>query len=227
MFSKTAILIAISLASNSNAWFMPLPVVHRQGATRLYSTASEMIKAAKAAEVEHGKGSAEALLAWTEVEEVNAASTPNMSSLDEECDITTDACQEYQTKMAQLENLLKEQQGSFAKMRKLAEEVKEIPKAVKVSSVVPAKESHLTPYAASALQQAIAEAKEATAMYGGTSAEAAVAWDNVEELSASDNSQALQPALSEECLVDMMDACEALEELQNKIVSRMQNVGNY
>ena len=86
------------------------------------------------------KGSAEAVLAWTEVEEVNAASTPTMTSLDEECDITTDACQEYQTKMAQLEDLLKEQQGSFAKMRKLASEVKEVPRAVKMSSVVPAKE---------------------------------------------------------------------------------------
>ena len=96
-----------------------------------------------------------------------------------------------------------------------------IPKAVKISSVVPAKESHLTPYAASALQQAIAEAKETTAMYGATSAEAAVAWDNVEELSASDNSQALEPALSEECLVDMMDACEALEELQNKVINEL------
>jgi hypothetical protein len=201
-----------------------------------------------------------------------------MASLDEECDITTDECQEYQTKMAQLEELLKEQQGSFAKMRKLAGEVKgewrgvewravasrlplcclsiapllpldcpstyfrlslhflglippntpiplsplaAIPKAVKISSVVPAKESHLTPYAASALQQAIAEAKETTAMYGATSAEAAVAWDNVEELSASDNSQALEPALSEECLVDMMDACEALEELQNKVINEL------
>lgn len=180
-----------------------------------------MIKAAKDAEKEHGKGSPEALLAWTEVEEVNAASTPKMASLDEECDITTDECQEYQTKMAQLEELLKEQQGSFAKMRKLAGEVKAIPKAVKISSVVPAKESHLTPYAASALQQAIAEAKEITAMYGATSAEAAVAWDNVEELSASDNSQALEPALSEECLVDMMDACEALEELQNKVINEL------
>ena len=47
-----------------------------------------------------------------------------MASLDEECDITTDECQEYQNKMAQLEELLKEQQGSFAKMRKLAGEVK-------------------------------------------------------------------------------------------------------
>lgn len=65
------------------------------------------------------QGSSEALLAWTEVEEVNSASTPNMASMDEECDITTDACQEYQGKMAQLEELLKEQQDSFAKMKKV------------------------------------------------------------------------------------------------------------
>lgn len=103
----------------------------------------------------------------------------------------------------------------------LANEVKAVPAAVKISAVLPAKESHLTPYAASALQKAITEAREATSMYGAASSEAAVLWDVVEELSASDNSQALQPALSEECLVDMMEACEALEELQNKVIKEL------
>ena len=75
-----------------------------------------------------GLGSKEARLAWEVVDDLENPSSGITAMLpkplDEECDITTDACQEYQTKMAQLENLLKEQQGSFAKMRKLAEEVK-------------------------------------------------------------------------------------------------------
>ena len=79
----------------------------------------------------------------------------------------------------------------------------------------------------SALQAAISEAKKATAEHGAASEEAAVAWDAVEEISASNNSQAIEPALSEECLVDMMEACIALEELQNKVITKKGSIGNY
>jgi hypothetical protein len=68
------------------------------------------------------------------------------------------------------------------------------------------------------LQAAIAEAKAATAKFGKASGEAAVAWDSVEEISASDNSMAGIPMLSDECLVDAMEACEALEELERAVV---------
>ena len=50
-------------------------------------------------------GGVQAIVAWSEVEEVNAAAIPDMSSMDEECDITTDACQDYQRKMAELEQV--------------------------------------------------------------------------------------------------------------------------
>ena len=84
------------------------------------ATPADVINAAKATEEKFGKGSPEAMVAWSEVEEVNSASTPDMSSLDEECDITTTACEEYQTKMAQLEELLKENSKTFEKMKKVS-----------------------------------------------------------------------------------------------------------
>jgi len=227
---RLALLLIVSLLTASEAWMVGTVgrAVRPSGfSTILRATAADVISAAKAAEAKFGKGSPEAMVAWSEVEEVNSASTPDMSSLDEECDITTSACEEYQTKMAQLEELLKENSKTFEKMKKLANDVKEVPRAVKTASVVPSKESHLTPYAASALQTAIAEAKAATKKFGGTSPEAAVAWDNVEELSASDNSSAQQPSLSDECLVDMVEACEALEELQNKVITEMHKTGSY
>ena len=96
-------------------------------------------------------------------------------------------------------------------MKALAAEVQAIPQPVKKASVAPAKESHLSPYASSALQTAISTAKEASKTHGPSSPEAAYAWDVVEELSASDNSNAVEPALSEDCLVDVLEACEALE----------------
>ncbi|GMI07936.1 hypothetical protein TrVE_jg11154 [Triparma verrucosa] len=217
--------LALVLIGQSFAWTVGPSSMRSARATRfssiLSATPADVINAAKATEEKFGKGSPEAMVAWSEVEEVNSASTPDMSSLDEECDITTTACEEYQTKMAQLEELLKENSKTFEKMKKLAEDVKNVPANVKMASVVPGKESHLTPYASSALQTAIAEAKAATKKFGATSPEAAVAWDNVEELSASDNSSATAPSLSDECLVDMVEACEALEELQNKVISEM------
>ena len=97
----------------------------------LRATSEELINAARDAEAKHGKGSPEALVAWTEVEEVNAAATPDMSSLDDECDITSTSCEEYQQKMAELETLLEQQKGTFTRMKRLAEEVKAVPDAVK------------------------------------------------------------------------------------------------
>ena len=185
-----------------------------------WATSSEAIAAARSAESSHGLGSPEAMLAWETAEEVAAAESRSsiMGGLDENCDLDSDACQEYHEKMSELELLIKSQRPVFEKMKNLGAQIRAMPDSVKTVSPPSSSGPHLGSYAGMALAKAIGEAKAASSKFGASSPEAAYAWDVVEELSASDNAAAVQPSLSEECLVDMMEACAALEELQAKVL---------
>ena len=68
-----------------------------------------------------------------------------------------------------------------------------------------------------ALQKALKSAKATTDTFGSESAEAKVAWAEVEEVASASNSNALGGMLGDECLVETIEACEALEELQRAI----------
>ncbi|GMI32781.1 hypothetical protein TeGR_g3036 [Tetraparma gracilis] len=172
-----------------------------------------------AAEAAFGKGAPEAVLAWSEVEDVAAsARAPDMSAQSEECDIESEACVDYHEKVAELEKLIKSQTGAFERMKKLAGEVYAVPRAVKMVAATPSSGTKFTPFAATVLETSIKEAKAATAKFGATSPEAAIAWEDVEELSSSSNAAAVQPALGDECLLELQEACEAMEELQAKIL---------
>lgn len=135
-------------------------------------------------------------------------SAATKGSLAEECDVddVTKACLEYNDKMEELKTLLRAQTSNAATLKEMVSEVKKIKLAVPEAK--PGMPSPL-------LKSALAEAKRITDEKGLDSAEARVAWDNVEEISAADNSGALGAALTaDECLVDAaMEACEALEEL--------------
>ena len=91
------------------------------------------------------------------------------------------------------------------------------PKAVKLISTENIEKGHLSPYAGVKLANAIAEAKAASDEFGGSSPEAAVAWDTVEELSATPHERG--PILSDDNVKELQESMQALEEMQKKILS--------
>ena len=66
-------------------------------------------------------------------------------------------------------------------------------------------------------KKAIAEAKAAVAKFGADSVEARLAWETVEEIASSDNSQVSAASLDEECLLDLEEACQTLHEFSKLI----------
>lgn len=64
---------------------------------------------------------------------------------------------------------------------------------------------------------ALAAAKEATETHGEGSSESKLAWETVEEIASNDYEAATKSSLDEECLVESLEACEALDELSRVI----------
>jgi hypothetical protein len=64
------------------------------------------------------------------------------------------------------------------------------------------------------MRNALKEAKAATEKFGKDSNEAKLAWETVEEIASSDVSEAIKGSLEDECLVDTIEACEAIEAMQ-------------
>jgi hypothetical protein len=140
-------------------------------------------------------------------------SAATKGSLADECDIydLSKACEDYADKMAELKSLILSQSDSVAALKAMVSEVKKVKLAVPESQ--PGK-------ASPQLKKALAEAKKITSAKGIESAEARIAWETVEEISAADNSGAIGAGLTaDECLVDAAaEACEALEEL-NRVLA--------
>mmetsp|Transcript_1141 Transcript_1141/g.2069 ORF Transcript_1141/g.2069 Transcript_1141/m.2069 type:complete len:123 (-) Transcript_1141:1230-1598(-) len=65
------------------------------------------------------------------------------------------------------------------------------------------------------LKKALSNAELMTEWWGIQSKEAKLAWETVEDILSNDQSQVTKGPIStgEDCLVELMDACEAMEEL--------------
>lgn len=129
----------------------------------------------------------------------------------EECgiDATSEACIEYGSKLDELAKLSKANAPITNKIRSIATEIK----AIKLKAVDMPKGAD-TP----AVRAALKSAKMATEEFGADSSESKLAWEALEEIaSASEMSGALGGTLNEECLTEMIEACEALDELQRVI----------
>jgi len=174
---------------------------------------SDAVKAALEASKKFGPTSKEAQTAWEAVEEMDssdnsAAYTGGVSEED----------QQYDEKMAALAALLEENQAKIYEMKKLAQELQAVklvdPQKVKtVAAPNPM------------LKKLLAEAKEATEKHGIDSTEAKLAWESVEEAASADSSEVMKPSLEDECLIEAMEACEALEEL-GRAISLLKNKGD-
>ena len=72
---------------------------------------------------------------------------------------------------------------------------------------------------------ALEEAKQASIEFGSDSVEAKLAWETVEDIAQDDSSEAMKMDLSDECLIETIDACEAIEEMQRALHVN-ENVGS-
>eukprot|EP00526_Cylindrotheca_closterium_P020672 CAMPEP_0113610790 /NCGR_PEP_ID=MMETSP0017_2-20120614/5213_1 /TAXON_ID=2856 /ORGANISM="Cylindrotheca closterium" /LENGTH=208 /DNA_ID=CAMNT_0000519699 /DNA_START=86 /DNA_END=712 /DNA_ORIENTATION=- /assembly_acc=CAM_ASM_000147 len=198
-FSTTIAFLAIA----STQAFSPSNIQQVRKTTQLFARAdsADLVAEALAASKEFGASSPEARLAWEAVEEVD--SSDNSAA-------TQGNVADYQSKLQELAAKLKEQQPAMAVLGEMAEEIK----AVKLSAPVSKAGAP-----SAQLQEAMTTANEITEKLGVSSPEAQVAWEVVEEIAASGNSNAMGGMLSEEeCLVDVaMEACIALEELNRAL----------
>jgi hypothetical protein len=134
---------------------------------------------------------------------------------DAECTVDDDtgqACQEYQAKMRELQQLLKEI-PHVEKIKSPAEDIQAIKMAAPevLSSAAPAPDSPQ-------LRAAMEEAKELSARLGPDSPEARLAWTEVEDIASAGLDNALGDRLDDQCLVESaMSACVALEELSRVV----------
>ena len=131
---------------------------------------------------------------------------------DEEC-LTDNSkeCKEYDDKVKALTGLLDDQKANIEAVKGLAQEIQ----AIKM----PAPTLSSSPDSAM-MKKVLADAKVAVAEHGVDSTQAKIAWEIVEEIASSDNSQAYQASLDDECLVEAIEACEAIEE-----ITRVLNLG--
>jgi len=142
-------------------------------------------------------------------------------SLDTECltdEEFSSACKDYSTKLGDLEKLLAENGPKMEMMKSLAQEMSAIKLVVAESK--PASDSPQ-------VRAALANAKEVSAKFGAASPEAAVAWEELEEIASSGLSNAMGSRLDQECLVESaMEACQALEEL-DRVINLQKSNGEY
>ena len=89
-----------------------------------------------------------------------------------------------------------------------------------VKLAVPKSGGAIDPAQAAATKSALAEARSATEEFGKDSTEAKLAWETVEEIASSSNSEAIRPTLDEECLIDLIEGCEALEKFKDALDGR-------
>mmetsp|Transcript_8949 Transcript_8949/g.19199 ORF Transcript_8949/g.19199 Transcript_8949/m.19199 type:complete len:212 (+) Transcript_8949:67-702(+) len=185
--------------------FAPSPAHLGRPSTSLRAArpdASAAIKEALDASKKYGATSPEARVAWDIVEELDASD--NSAASVGVAEVETPA--EYQEKVEALAALLKEQQEKIASIKSLAEDLK----GIKLSKP----EGGSSSVDSAQMSKALEEAKSATEKFGMDSNEAKLAWETVEEIASSDVGEALKGSLEEECLVETIDACEAIEALQ-------------
>ena len=68
-----------------------------------------------------------------------------------------------------------------------------------------------------AMVTALEEAKDMSEKFGASSTEAKLAWETVEDIASNSASEATKGDLSDECLIETIEACEAIEEMQRAL----------
>jgi Ca2+-binding EF-hand superfamily protein len=212
---KLAIATIAAIAAASPAAAFTARLAPRTSSTSLAARvdSSDLVATAMKITDKFGSTSPEARLAWETVEEVDASdnSAASKGSLNDECDVSAEVvpqeCLDFSAALDDLQVLL-DSTKPVAPRSNSVEPVK-----IPVPGGVAASQSQ-------ELQAALEDARAIAAEKGVASPEAKVAWTTVEEIAASDNSNAVGAAITEDsCFVEeaAQEACAALEEL-NKLI---------
>lgn len=121
--------------------------------------------------------------------------------------------EEYETKVKALSQMLTSTKDELQAMKTLAAELKDVKLAKP-----PSGGSAVSKDSSAAMKSALAEARSATEKFGMDSTEAKLAWETVEEIAAgASDSEGFRPSLDEECLVELIEGCEALEKFKTAL----------
>ena len=124
-------------------------------------------------------------------------------------DTESEQGKEYAEKVKALSALLDEQKSQIESVKELASSIRAIKLVQPESSPQPVSDAMVT---------ALKEAKETSEEFGAKSTEAKLAWETVEEIAQNDSSEAVKTDLTEECLIETIEACEAIEEMQRALM---------
>jgi len=177
------------------------------------SNADDAIKEALETSKKYGITSKEARVAWDIVEEINASnnSAAYTGGVSKEV---------YENKISELSDLLEDYKPKIDSIKNLAMEVRNI-KLAQPRASAPSIDSEST-------IQALAEAKDAVKLHGPTSVEAKLAWETVEEIASNNMSEVTKGNIEDECLVEALEACEAIEEIRRVVfLEKKQHEGRY
>ena len=124
---------------------------------------------------------------------------------------------EYENKVKTLAQMLTKTREELDLVKQLAEDLK----GVKLASPVAATSSDESEDFATAMTKALAAARTATEKFGVDSTQAKLAWETVEEIAASaTDDEATRAPLDEECLIELIEGCEALEKFKAALDGR-------
>lgn len=119
--------------------------------------------------------------------------------------------EEYADKVKALSQLLTKTKDELDMVKSLADQLKGVKLAQPTSS------SSVAGSEDSVLKDALEAARSAAEAHGKDSVEAKLAWETVEEIAASNNLEATRAPLDEECLIELIEGCEALEKFKNAL----------
>ena len=123
--------------------------------------------------------------------------------------------EEYAIKVKALAQMLTKTKDELAQVKELADSLKGVKLAKPSASSGGSLDS-----SSAAMQSALSAARAATEANGADSKEAALAWETVEEIAASvGDSEATRAPLDEECLIELIEGCEALEKFKTTLES--------
>lgn len=201
-------LFIIAALASSAAAFAPVPSARVN--TALAGASSDAIEAALEASKKFGPTSQEARVLWDIVEEMDASDNSvayKPAVVDEE----------YEGKVKALSQMLTKTKDELELVKQLADELK----GVKLATPPPTTTHSTSAQEDSAMKTALAAARAASEEFGKESTEAKLAWETVEELAASaTDGEAFHAPLDEECLIELIEGCEALEKFKTALDGR-------
>merc|ERR1711862_618401 len=209
------LLLVAAAVSTASSFAPPSNFGRSRTSTSLNTSADEAISAALEASKKFGASSPEAKVLWDVVEEINSSDN-RIAYKSPQAPIVDD---DYESKVLALSKMISKTTEELNAVKKMADELK----GVKLASPPSGSPPPLSPENNAALNDALAAAQAASDQFGKESSEATLAWETVEEIAASANDdEATRLPLDEECLIELIDGCEALEKFKSVLEERVE-----